>query len=269
MLACVVDCNKRLMNIRDEKVKKGEPLGDKEELVIFGNDVVGLFPNITSARTGIIVRHKVQESKLKFEDMNFKQASLYVSLNEGLTGDLKELRRYFPWRRKTEGTALGMNNLEVNNREKMGDSYWVWPDREPTERHRQMMMARAAEIGTRTIFENFMFTFGGKNYLQTKGGPIGARVTMCAARLVMEDWGKRYTIILLNSGLNVWILKGYVDDGRQGTSRMALGMRYNKEKEIFEVTEDGRKEDQEKLEIKDRLPEDVQGVPALHEHHQA
>ena len=29
---------------------------------------------------------------------------------------------------------------------------------------------------------------------------------------------------------------------------MALGMRYNKEKEIFEVTEDGRKEDQEKLE---------------------
>ena len=96
----------------------------------------------------------------------------------------------------------------------MGDSYWVWPDREPTERHRQMMMARAAEIGTRTIFENFMFTFGGENYLQTKGGPIGARVTMCAARLVMEDWGKRYTIILLNSGLNVWILKGYVDDGR-------------------------------------------------------
>ena len=50
---------------------------------------------------------------------------------------------------------------------------------------------------------------------------------MCAARLVMEDWGKRYTIILLNSGLNVWLLKGYVDDGRQGTSRMALGTRYN------------------------------------------
>ena len=88
-----------------------------------------------------------------------------------------------------------------------------------------MMMARAAEIWVRTIFENFMFTFGGKTYLQAKGGPIGARVTMCAARLVMEDWGKRYTTILLNSGLRVWLMKGYVDDGRQGTSRMALGTR--------------------------------------------
>ena len=68
-----------------------------------------------------------------------------------------------------------MNNIEVNNRDKMGDSYKVWPKREPTMRHRQMMMARAAEIGTRTVFENFMFTFGGKSYLQAKGGPIGAR----------------------------------------------------------------------------------------------
>ena len=72
----------------------------------------------------------------------------------------------------------------------------MWPDSEPTARHEQLMVARAAEIGTRTLFENFMFSFGGKNYLQAKGGPIGARVTMCAARLVMEDWGQRYTLIL-------------------------------------------------------------------------
>ena len=117
------------------------------------------------------------------------------------TGDLQELRRYFLWRRKTGGTAPVMNNNEGNNREKIGDSYWVGPDMEPPLKHSQKMMARAAEIGTRTIFENSMFTFGGETYLQAKWGQIGARVTMCAARLVMKDWGKRYTIILLNSGL--------------------------------------------------------------------
>jgi hypothetical protein len=95
MLACVVDCNRRLETIRREKLQAGEALGDQEKLVMCGNDVVGLFPNITSARTGKIVRYKVEESKLRFEGMNFKQVSLYVYLNQEKTGDLSELRRFF------------------------------------------------------------------------------------------------------------------------------------------------------------------------------
>ena len=161
MLACVVEGNQKLERIRKEKIEKGEQLGDEEEAVMFGNDVVGLFPSITSARTGKIVRCKVEVSKLKFEGMKFKRVSLYVSLNQEKTGDLKELKRYFPWRRKTGGTAPGMNNVEVNSRDKMEDSYWVWPDSEPTARHRKMMIAGTAEIGKRTLFENFMFSFGG------------------------------------------------------------------------------------------------------------
>ena len=99
--------------------------------------------------------------------------------------------------------------------------------------------------GKGTLFENFRFSFGGKSYLHAKGGPIGARVTMCAARMGMEDWGESYTLILLNSGLRVWWIRGYVDDGRQNTSRVAIGMRFNKQTEIFEVTEEGKKEDLE------------------------
>ena len=62
--------------IREEKVRNGQALGDEDELIIIGNDVVGLFPNITSTKTGKIMRYKVQESKLKFEGMSFKQVSL-------------------------------------------------------------------------------------------------------------------------------------------------------------------------------------------------
>ena len=71
----------RLEKLWSEKTRNGETLGDQEELIIVGNDVVGLFSNITSAKIGRIVRYKVQESKLKFEGMSFKQASLYVYLN--------------------------------------------------------------------------------------------------------------------------------------------------------------------------------------------
>ena len=126
-MACVLDCNQKNDKIRRDKQEKGEEMGDHEVLVIIGNDVVGLFPNITSAKTGKIVRYKVQESKMKFEGVSFKQVSLYVYLSQEKTGDLTELRQYFPWRRKVGGMAPGMNNIEVNSRDKMGDSYWVWP----------------------------------------------------------------------------------------------------------------------------------------------
>ena len=76
-MACVAECNKKLEMTRREKIRKGELLGDQEELIIIGNNVLGFFPNITSAKTGRIVRYKVQESKLKFEGMSFKQVSLY------------------------------------------------------------------------------------------------------------------------------------------------------------------------------------------------
>ena len=142
-----------------ERKERGDILGDEDEMIIIGNDVVGLFPNITSARTGRIVRYKVQESSLKLEGMSFKQSSLYVYLNQDKTGDLTELRQYFPWRRKVKGTAPGMSNNEVNSRNKMGDNYWVSPRKEATDKHIQMMIARAAEIGTRTVFENFIYTF--------------------------------------------------------------------------------------------------------------
>ena len=61
MLACVVDCNQKIDKIRRDKQEKGEEMGDHEELVIIGNDVVGLFPNITSAKTGKIVSPGIQD----------------------------------------------------------------------------------------------------------------------------------------------------------------------------------------------------------------
>ena len=82
------------------------------------------------------------------------------------------------------------------------------------------MLARMGEIGLRTIFENFMYTFGGKNFLQLSGGPIGARVTMAAARIVMQDWSEQYSRILIKAKLEIWLFSGYVDDGRQGTTRL-------------------------------------------------
>ena len=73
-----------------------------------------------------------------------------------------------------------------------------------------------AEIGTRVLFENFSYRFWGEAYHQQGGGPIGARITMSAAKMVMQSWADKYHGILIIAGLRIPLLNGYVDDGRQG-----------------------------------------------------
>ena len=67
---------------------------------------------------------------------------------------------------------------------------------------------------------------------------------MCAARLVMQEWGDQYLNILIDAQLIIDFLRGYVDDGRQISSILAKGMRFSKEKMKFEITQEGLEEDE-------------------------
>ena len=75
----------------------------------------------------------------------------------------------------------------------------------------------ACEIGVRILWDNFCYSWNNKTYLQKSGGPIGARVTMAASRLVMYKLGMEYTQILIRSNLDHRLFGIYVDDVCQGT----------------------------------------------------
>ena len=49
----------------------------------------------------------------------------------------------------------------------------------------------------------------------------------------MQDWSEKYKDILVRSDLEVILLAGYVDDGRQGTTIFKPGMRYNRQENKF------------------------------------
>ena len=85
------------------------------------------------------------------------------------------------------------------------------------------MAARVAELEMRTLFENFTYRYGGLLYKQASGGPIGARVTMATARLVMISWGANNRITLESSRMWLGILAGYVDDVRQDGTGIGMG----------------------------------------------
>ena len=78
------------------------------------------------------------------------------------------------------------------------------------------------------------------------GGPIGARLTMACARLVMQDWAEEYKEILTRSGLDIDAHAGYVDDGRQATPCLIKGSRFVQELKRFMWRADWEQEDMER-----------------------
>ena len=175
-------------------------------LSVIGNDVISLFPSLDSVNTGKIVREEVEKSTIKIEGFNEKLGLRYIVMNEEYTGDLGPIEELLPTRVTKPGVKPGMKSKWVNCKEILEDKDWIYPPMRPTEKQRRQIIGRVAEIGTRVIFENFVYRFGGDAYHQQAGGPIGARITMCAAKMVMQNWSEKYLGILLRANLRIPLL---------------------------------------------------------------
>ena len=63
---------------------------------------------------------------------------------------------------------------------------WVLPPRvRLTAREKRMIIARVMKIAVLVLLRTHVYEFGGKFFLQKKGGPIGLRSTCAIARIVM------------------------------------------------------------------------------------
>jgi hypothetical protein len=156
----------------------------------------------------------------------------YCAENRKLCGDLSEVENVLPWRRKSGkgGVEPGMQNKEMKLKKRGMEIISKFPAAKPTEEQKKILLSRMAEIGVRVLWSNFTYEFGGEIFLQMEGGPIGARVTMAASRLVMQEWAEGFREILDKSGVTVDSQNGYVDDARQNTDLMIRGARYNPER---------------------------------------
>jgi hypothetical protein len=187
------DCGEELrcrMESDCEECGEGMFIED-QEICLLGLDVVALFPSMQSKTTGKIIHQQVLKSPIDIQGFNWKQGARYIVVNRKYTGDLKCLWNILPWRRKVGGTAPGMKSKEMNSKTGNVEMQWNFPRAEPTEKQIREIVARVAEIGVRFLSENCSYKFAGDAYQQASGGPIGARVTMAAARIVMSDWGEK------------------------------------------------------------------------------
>ena len=223
------DCEEIWRNrMREDCEDCGAGIADEDlEMCLLGLDVVGLFPAMKEKNSGRILREQSAKNPLIVKGFKWKEGARYIRIHKHLTGDLRKVSKFLPWRRKTGGVEPGITNEEVTKLDGDVEKQWVFPRCTPTVQEEKELIARCAEIATRTIFQNFSYKFAGKVYLQTDGGPIGARVTMCLARIVMHDWGEKYRAILTRASLRIALLSSYVDDVRQGTTCLRFGMRFD------------------------------------------
>ena len=224
------ECDALIVQKREEECEECGVQREEGELALVGMDAVALFPSLTSRRTARIVRERIEESKIKLEGFNWKKGLIYILINKEIPSKIPtEVRKYIPFRKSNRGVQPGMTSKGMTDKEGSEERQWIFHKQNPGEELIRKIVSIVAEIAVRILWEIYANDFGGHTYLQSTGGPIGQRPTMAASRLIMTDFFLKYRNILVEAGLEVTLLKVYVDDGRQITSLLRPGMRYEKE----------------------------------------
>ena len=199
------------INAANEKLSR--EWTDTDKVGLIGFDVKALFQSMSSHNTARVVRDVFLESRLEVRGINYTSAAMYVRY--GYT-DIEiraaGLERIVPVRKFTRGRAPGITSAEAKHAEaERAKDKWVFPDLEPTELEKRKLMAAVLEIGVRAAWENSVYQFGGKYYLQQKGGPTGARVTMAASRVVTGASGIKLMRKLMEAKIKTYMKSNYVD----------------------------------------------------------
>ena len=228
---CELCIEKIKSKLRESCEECGTGISDEERnMCHLGLDLVALFPSMTSQSTGEIVRKRTLLSEMKMLGFEWREGARYIAISKHLTGPLGDLKKVIPAKRKVGGVMPGITSQDVNRKKSKIETQWYFPRKEATKEQVRDIISRCAEIAVRTLFEKFTYNFGGKTYLQASGSPIGARITMACARLVMQDWGEQFINIMLTANLKITMFKSYVDDVRLASTQAG-----------HEILQDGQK----------------------------
>ena len=91
-----------------------------------------------------------------------------------------------------------------------------------------MVVSEVLRLGVEMMFSTHCYSFGGKVYRQTEGGPIGLRSTCAVARVVMARWDQKFKSRLEQVNIKSELDGRYVDDGRLVLYPLRAGWRWHR-----------------------------------------
>ena len=213
--------------------------------MLLGIDAKALFPSMTKDVTASTVREAYMRSSLDVWT-DAKEMGIYLAIN--LTRKQIEdegLKVWVPTRTGTRGAKPGIGGKEARagHSPNEGGQWQFYSDLEPPADVKKKMLGMVLEVAIKACWELQLHTFGGHVYLQARGGPIGMRITMACSRIVIMEWGREALRRMKLSGMEIWLAKFYVDDGRFLVSLLAKGWQYNKKTKLMEFNEDEEPKD--------------------------
>ena len=124
---------KRKMSRDCKECGAGVEEGD-DQFSMIGMDAVALFPSLSGKITAKLVRKRVEESKISWHGFNWKKATIYLLSNKHLVEKIeKEVKRYFPVRKKSGGVQPGLTSKGMNNKEDSEEEQWYFPRKNPSK----------------------------------------------------------------------------------------------------------------------------------------
>ena len=147
---------------------------------VLSMDVKSLYPSMTWANIVLAVREMIENSSMKFENVDWQEVGKYLAvIMTEAEINAEGLRNVIPRRR--EGVRR-LRRITVRYlHEKRNSAKWL-PARRPGVRQQRKMLALAVSYGVKTVLSNHTYKLGDNIYLQTEGGPIGLELTQAVSR---------------------------------------------------------------------------------------
>ena len=130
------------------------------------------------------------------------------------------------------------------------------PKSKPSNQERKKMVAIMFEWLVKFIMNNFLYTFGGENRRQSKGGPICDEVTQAVSRFVGFEFDEVFEKKVKDVGIKVEMNGRYVDDNNIFVRSIGKKVKFCPlAGRLVEKTEDEEKECEEMMEDETTMEE--------------
>ena len=176
----------------------------------------------------------MRKSKIKWENIDYVEAVRYIALNwDEVKCKTSSLRRILPVRRFTNGSRPGVTGVGPTGPDRGDTEQWVFPRVKLTGSDKKEIIAQVTKIMTETMFRTHVYTFGGRIFRQSQGGPIGLRSTCSVARLIMKIWDDKWLARLTELKVKVEAATRYMDDGRTAMHPFRHGWRWEGDRIVY------------------------------------
>ena len=77
---------------------------------------------------------------------------------------------------------------------------------------KKRIFGKMLELAVRTVMENHVYQHYGRFYKQSRGMPIGLRLSGVVAELIMNCWLEKVEMLIVKNSLGMYMNDVYVDD---------------------------------------------------------